>query len=836
MTQKLEFVNGYFDETGTNNFIKSLFDGIFTEFKQMFQGPVIDVDTMPDPPQPPRTRKCAVPNRKDIKPISQNEIREKVLKIAAEYIADPNPDYTLLFALPPGTGKTTIAVEILYQLTTQGKRVEYLGPRVDFFNDLLGAYKFNNNPTHNLYDWHSRNRTDDFGRPMCIHNKHMEEVIKRGHSAINYCINKCGSDYMKNKCLYLKQQYRNELGIYGTHPHLVRPMPIEGGFDFVIGDELPLPVFINDRYIPLAGIVGDEIESQKYTYPELYKLLVDIRELRTQLVDNAHAPKNGRFSANGLLDVLGGAQRVLADCSCDNTKAFITMIVNRRREHDWTAGKRYIERPEDKFTDYDFLPEMVLTLAREATYSMQVSDNYVGRLVFGKKRGAEGMFLNLKLRNHINDPMYSTKRSVPNHVIWFDGTADKDLYELMMERKVEKVTLDIPMKGRIIQVGGSSYNKYAMMDKDAIVNENAVAKAVEVVDAIVDNQERDGKKLEKGLVSYKAILPYFPGFKTANFGGNRGSNDMANVDLGIVIGTFQPDVEDILNTNICLQYKEMLPFDTEWIVKDNYRQYETWIKDADSDEIHGLEREIGEFKDKRLNPSLRQFREAEMIQSIFRYRPLYRDVLIIYLSSFPLTGIPVEVVTRLEAIGVKNGRTEINVGKWLAARRFVRQATEPVTAKILTDAIGLTVQRTKNYIDGLADTGEFAAIQVATKTKSATALIRNDLAETFNTNNRHESDEFERSCNNNISIGDTFKSHEKMSVIPADVTESELYFYAMNAEYVTSKLLQEHFSVGDRQAQRYMTELVDSGLFDEVTIKGKRKPFKGLKVKPVSEL
>src|SRR4051812_37759252 len=53
------------------------------------------------------------------------------------YLADPMPSQMLLIAAPAGVGKTTIGVRTAETAAAGGQKVMYVGPRKEFFADVM---------------------------------------------------------------------------------------------------------------------------------------------------------------------------------------------------------------------------------------------------------------------------------------------------------------------------------------------------------------------------------------------------------------------------------------------------------------------------------------------------------------------------------------------------------------------------------------------------------------------------------------------------------------------------------------------------------------------------
>lgn len=606
-------------------------------------------------PAPPDTRRYGTLTIEQ----GQQYMRDEI----THYLNDPNPAHMLLIAAPAGIGKTTMLVEIAEKVASVGERVLYVGPRREFYDDLQ---QLQNQPSW-WYNWQPR--TDGLGQGVgmtCRYARQMSQWLARGYKALDFCANDriCGWSYMHNDCPYHAQRARTEPIMYVQYEHISLGHPRLETTKLLIGDELPLRAFLAPWTIPASGIVPNMDDSP---------IVSLMRALRT-LVDIPSDEKSKRWSGELLLRGLGGPQRVLE--ACESSIELLDLQAPDLRHADAVEQAPYGH----------VLPTM-MALKREAEAAL------AGRpcieRVFVDKKG-----LTLLGRR--------IPKELPSHVIWLDATANAEMYQTLFGRPVKVVQPDVALAGTVYQVYASLNNKSFVSAKETDKN----AKLSHIKQQVEQIATSRGYS-DYAVVSYKDIAAEFGDEQsTAHFHGNRGTNRLESYQALFVIGTPMPNTTDLIQMAAMLYFDREAPFDTTWSSIDRAYAGQPW-----SYPVSGF------WNDPDLQTLLEQFREAELIQSLHRVRPLRRPVDIWLLTNVPLSGIPVQLVNLRELFGAPEG---VDPYRWPAVERAALERFAEagrVTTQDFINLLGVSRRTATKYLDGLIANGWTETEKVASATR-----------------------------------------------------------------------------------------------------------------------
>lgn len=495
----------------------------------------------------------------------------------------------LLVKAQPGLGKTFAA--ILTAQLHQG-RVLFLMPTHAHFEQL---YNFEHFEPNDWYHWRATHAPvpgvdNEF---MCRETRHTIKLMAKGWPLSVACNGLC--PMWKATCDYKNQANQQEKIIAGVHEHITTGLDVRGA-SLVIVDEEPIRAFLQPRTIPVA-----DIATPQYAGPisELYDIL-------RQLCQGGQS-----WQGRPLLDKIGEVLRDVYALIDDFEKLIPAM-------------PQITDRGEIDQLPAWFLDDLLILLAGEWEAWRRGETEWLERVI------VDGSGLTLKKRG-------SVWGKIPARVIVIDATANAEIYRQMFpERDIEVYEPSVKQQGSINQITGS-YLGISQLKEEATAERMAAA-CREIAD-------REGYQ-NPGVVTFMsataAFLPYF-GDKVAHFGGQRGSNALADCDGGFVVGSFSPPDSAIMDMVKMLKVDRLNRFsvttlDNGYIVPIRSERLVEY--DCQDDNGRSPWRMVsGLWSDPDLHAAMESRREAEMLQAVHRFRPLTRDVPVWLFSSIP-TGLP----------------------------------------------------------------------------------------------------------------------------------------------------------------------------------------------------
>lgn len=629
-----------------------------------------EFEAAPDLPAPPRQLPPdPAPARRGLRPapyVVTGEQRlsiedgQRVIETAiAEYLAQPMPGYALLLALPPGSGKTTAMVATAERVAAGGQRVLYAGPRHDFFADVQAIAQ---RPQW-WYEWLPRRLGNEHQTQTCRWAPQMERWLHRGYPAIQFCkqAGVCGWAYVQGTCPYHAQSRITQPIVYVQHQHVALKHPLMEQAALLIGDELPLGAFLQAWTIPQGAIVVSGSAD------ELEQLLWTLRSLCA-----TPAPRNqGGWSGPALLAELGGARYVADLCAQYNMLRPGIDAVNPTVSHpDQVDG-----------LDYFYLPYLLSLLEQEAQASLDGLPDYVRRV----RCSVDGLTL---LKRH-------RPNQLPQHIIWCDATGNGRLYERLLGMPVKTVQPNIEMRGRVYQFWASLNNKGALaVTPDGDEQRRAQSRKLERLNLEIARILERGQYQRPGIISYKTLIDDLaPDVEVVRgyFGAERGTNRFVDCDVLIVVGTPQPPLPALVDAAAMLFDERIAAFDAAWSTRD--------LQFAGQPYAYPIG---GFWDDPELQLMLEQSRDAELLQSVHRARPLRRDVDVWLLTNAPLDGLPVDLVSLHDLFDAPTGVDAYSwpeVRRWAAARV---NALGRLTVPELAEALGKSLPTARKMVQALA--------------------------------------------------------------------------------------------------------------------------------------
>lgn len=515
--------------------------------------------------------------------------RQEMLATMMSYANNPRPGKMLLVKAQPGLGKTFAA--ILTAQTHTG-RVLFLMPTHAHFDQLA------NFPNFEPADWYHWRATHApvpgvEGETMCRESLHTRKLMAKGWPLSAACNGLC--PLWKANCDYKNQANQPEKIIAGVHEHITTGLDIKGA-SLVIVDEEPMRAFLQPRTIQAA-----DIATSKFAGPitELYDTL---REL---------CQSGELFQGKPLLDKTGDLLRDVYALIDDFEKLVPAM-------------PQISERGDIDNLPAWFLDDLLVLLAGEWEAWRRGETEWLERVI------VRGGALHLMKRGKV-------WKSVPARVIVIDATANADIYRQMFpDREIEVYEPAVRQRGSIHQIAGSYLGISQMKERETA---ERMATACRV---IADREGYENPGVVTFMSATAAFVPHF-GANVAHFGGQRGSNALADCDGGFVVGSFSPPDSSIMDMVKMLKVERLNRFsvttlENGYIVpirSERLIEYDHQDRDGRSPwrMVSGL------WNDPDLHVAMESRREAEMLQAVHRFRPLTRDVPVWVFSSIP-TGLP----------------------------------------------------------------------------------------------------------------------------------------------------------------------------------------------------
>lgn len=528
-------------------------------------------------------------------------IRQALTDRVDEYLAQPIATERLLLNVDPGVGKTWLGVATAHKEQMKGRKVAYIMPRHDFFDNLMTVSQYG--PEY-FFQWLPRTAQTERFHETCHLTDQIGTWIKRGHESTKFCSQVCGHDHMRHSCIYWNQieEYKRRTQALGVppilclqHQHLTLGHTLLPEMDLVIGDESPLlSAFGYEIHVPTKMLT--------YRQPSVpAKLLAHkLAKLAPLLAE--------QISGQTLIDMLGGADEIIK-------------LVNLSTFEDRKQGIESADQVDN--VPFEYLLDFCILIKREAELSKR--GDYPNRVLLSSSG------LTLLMRRSCNPEL-------PPRTIWLDGTANVALYRELTGWKLSTLTMNAELLAPVNQITDSVFNKTTMM----VDKSSTTPKARQVVNYVKHLITKHGY-VNPLIVSYQndELARLFQPYHYTHFGGNRGSNVYQTCDAVIVLGTPQPSAMAIEYEARKLYHRRDTPFNATWC--ETLRSY------AGTDKAMTTS---GLWNDPDLQTILDQIRDAELVQSAHRVRPILSPKPIWLLTSLPVPSLPPTLMTMLEAIGL----------------------------------------------------------------------------------------------------------------------------------------------------------------------------------------
>lgn len=604
-----------------------------------------------------------------------SEGRQYISRELENYISDPDRQDTVLVKSQPGTGKSYAAIALAQKYANEGKRVLYLMPRNNYWDDICTSPIVDQSL---WYHWQATDSKDVYGDPMCKYHHQAKTWMSKGYSLIAQCKGLCKEDGYINHCPYRLQGRRKEPIIAGVHNHLVTGLAIKD-FEIVIVDELFLSAFIEDRVIPDRFIdVGGQhaVKEMTQLLQALTKSILDNRRIR------AKALFEYKFNGSKLGDIL---TRVYENINLGGS---------------WLPVIPEIQEPDDVYkAGYWYIYDLLTLLTPEHIAWQKGMNDWLSRVYVD--RGG----LHLLKRA-------SPWKDLPKKIIILDGTGLKDIYERLLDKPVTVIDAPIKRKGRIFQVTERLNGSGQIMGDKGIKPFRKLSETgqslLELADIITSSKPTDcgfESYRKIGVVTFKDAVPYFEAlFGAGNvlyFGGNRGSNSFVSnepYDCIIVAGCPSPPDGDMIDIVAQVMFDpknpaksridpfQMIRTETGWQPVRSHTKQEYHFVNGEGLAAWRVHGGFWGYQDLQTVYSL--FRECEVIQAIERGRTLLNECDVWVLTSLPL---PVRLDgifdTPNTCLNLPNG---VHWERWIKLQRWLGNQDGFIPVKNVADFMGVS--------------------------------------------------------------------------------------------------------------------------------------------------
>jgi len=597
----------------------------------------------------------APPPAREMERLTVQEARGRIRSGIRDYLAEDNAGEMLLVQAVAGVGKTTIAVQTCEEMVEKSRaRVLYAGPRHDFFVDLMAIAR---HPDW-WYEWLPRRDESDDHPANCQHFAAMNTWLAKGYRAMDFCQRVCGWDYVGRYCGYHAQRKRAEPIIYGMHEHVVLGHPF--AFGVVVGDESPITKVCQEWNIPAANVMIPGLDPDDRLTHILHEL-------------HALASQGTTVRTDALIMLLGGAESVAS--ACEDTVIPL--------DPEFTVPDIRVAEDVERVPYLHLFP-LVTLLKRAAGMLMrggQPADRL--RLVGGS--------LQMLLRRQLNERL-------PTRMVWLDATANARLYSAAFQRPVRVLDAQVRLRGQVIQVYDRANGKASLLEKDG-TQTHQVGQAGVLIGEIVKRQGY----IRPAVITFMGCQDAMGVEEVGHFYAARGTNQYEGCDALFVVGTPMPPPGKLLDQARMVFWERDLEFVAPWITQLKQYRY------VDPDDGQGRAYPVaGYWDDPDLSAILWSMREAEIIQTAHRVRPINVACDVWLLTNIPLDELPPDqLVSMRDCMGAPLG---VNIFLWhkvIEAAEMLDEEFGGVTADALAERTGVSRPTARKYMDVLVGTGEW---------------------------------------------------------------------------------------------------------------------------------
>lgn len=566
-----------------------------------------------------------------------------------------------LVMIPAGGGKTHAAVQAAQTLAREGKRVLWAAQRHDAWTDLLAIPEFDISLWYRWLSMHHEISDDEIACMLFYDG--MAQWLNKGYPAGQLCWQLCSAGgYMQSECPYRTQSMRAMAKplVFAMHNHLITGLDA-GSFDAVVIDECPLSAYVQERLIPVAGVNIGGVSPAVSTLTQRIKW-------NCEKLDEGETLK-GR----ALFDAIG---RELEN----------VYVIDEILSQDMPDIPRLHSLEDINYVPYWYIADFLRLADAEMNAWLAGWESWESRVWLGH----DGL--------HMLECAESWAE-LPYNALVLDATGTVELYnQLYPESTVVEQRPRISRAGKFYQIAnrlnGHTQLQQSRASKDLL-------RATQAIIAWHDYER-------PGIICHKRIRSIFEDeygeSAVLHFGALRGTNALKDVDVLFICGTPSPPPVSVFRLAVALS-GDISPIsrgedENGFPILYHHHALRAFSL-VDPDKLAW--RPVGGYWQ---HPTLQavhaQHRTAEMIQAIYRARPLDNPADVYIFSSVPLTGIELDDIfdTPRGACGGLEESGWISWRDWVAIVPFLvtrYQNAQPFGYRDIADWLVRELPEEKQY-------------------------------------------------------------------------------------------------------------------------------------------
>ncbi len=624
-----------------------------------------------------------------------NDIEKQILTYLRE-----TPEKALLIESDPGSGKTVTVAKTITNLPAdlkKYKRIVWAAQRHDMYEEMC---------LHIPNLKHIRPKvSDEENFPINYDDKIGLCCIEENEQKIRILRDKGWAELETKKvCLFCNvgvknceyfQQWNHSGSFYIPQQHLVTNRIQENKikFDLLVVDENPSSIFEKEIIITCDDIQAMVTFIRDGKYPKSDLMVTLLENLNRALAahkaiieghvvirewDNAIRLLSGENTHQG--ELLTPVQRAEA--------GLFSIIHEIDQSSFWLKWSDFIDRAEPEDMPKNWLYPL-FTAVKEQKFVVGVEHN--SRICIKKHNQRMALaILNFDKIQNEETP-----------ILFLDATAEPDDYKRILDRDIINFRRNIKLQNPVYHLTDGEYPLESIMP-DSDRSRRTRYRLLRLVKAIIESGEytlvvSTMPFHNKYLVDYLKNARLSKKYCTAYYRNLRGTNDYQNCDQIVLIGVANPNMDEI---HIREQARRV---DEKYLSNKIVKRLERY---GDSQ----MGRETNGYEDERMNKTLKQKREYEMIQAIYRIRPLQNpDKKIWILSAIPLefpantNCLDYQEMAELVGLKVKAGvkksyKDNVAYGKLLKGiNKLKHNHKAKFTTKMLADAAQVDQRTVKEY-------------------------------------------------------------------------------------------------------------------------------------------